>query len=118
MKKLSEMLNEYPDCRDHVIELYNEYMLHASDEAKYVKNLDLLDMFMQAYEYEQLNPHIDLSEFFSKVPIYLEEENNFFEPNLKQLLKELSHCRSNKIKTIPNEPLFPNRLEAFFIQKK
>lgn len=75
--------------------LFEEYSNHESDEAKYVKSLDLFDMFLTAYEYEFIHK-IDLSEFFKNVPICLSEKS-FFTPQVKAWTRELMNLRENKI---------------------
>lgn len=47
---------------------FEEYERRESVEAIAVKDLDLLDMIVQADEYERANPGIDLDEFFSGTP--------------------------------------------------
>lgn len=74
----------------HLRGLFEEYSSHASPEANYVKSLDLFDMFLQAYEYEQLN-HIELNEFFSHVSNYT------FEPQIKGWIDELMEIRGKRL---------------------
>ena len=80
--------------------LYDEYTKHDSEEAKFVKSLDLFDMFLTAYEYE-LTQNIDLSEFFSQVPKCLDEKTSFFTPQVKEWTKELIQLRQNKVDLRP-----------------
>jgi 5'-deoxynucleotidase YfbR-like HD superfamily hydrolase len=90
---------------NYILNLFNEYEEHHSNEAKFVKSLDLFDMYLQAYEYESLNENkIDLSEFFSKIPSYLLEDSNEEkdEDNLiKKCLKELLEVRNKKLNYLP-----------------
>ncbi|CAF1080854.1 unnamed protein product, partial [Brachionus calyciflorus] len=53
-QKLSDFIKDNPNS-SHFKKLIEEYSSHLTPEAKYVKNLDLFDMYLQAYEYEQLN---------------------------------------------------------------
>ncbi|XP_076288648.1 5'-deoxynucleotidase HDDC2 isoform X2 [Lasioglossum baleicum] len=48
-----------------ILEMFREYEKQESPEAKYVKDLDILDLMMQAYEYEKRDnvPGV-LEEFF------------------------------------------------------
>lgn len=43
--------------------LFDEYIQNKTPEAKFAHDLDKLDMYVQAIDYEQKNPHMDLSEF-------------------------------------------------------
>ena len=79
--------------------LFDEYSSHETAEARFVKTLDLLDMYMQAYEYEMLTG-LDLTEFFSNVPKCLAEES-FFEPEVKEWLKQLMELRDKKLNALP-----------------
>ena len=51
-------------ARSQLQSLYDEYEERASEEAIVVKDLDLLDMILQAEEYETMYPWINLEEFF------------------------------------------------------
>lgn len=46
-------------------DLFNEYEAQEKAEAHFVKDMDLLEMIVQAHGYEQMNPGKDLSSFFS-----------------------------------------------------
>ena len=45
--------------------LWNEYETQSSAEARLVKDIDKLEMVIQAFEYEQTHPSLDLEDFFS-----------------------------------------------------
>ena len=47
-----------------MLDLFKEYNAASTPEAKFVKDLDKLEMLVQAREYEDANPQIDLSDFF------------------------------------------------------
>ena len=79
-------------------DLYEEYSAHMSREAKYVKSLDLLDMYLQAYEYELLQ-NCNLEEFFGKVPRYLADDSPF-EPQVKRWLSELMRLRETRVNVL------------------
>ena len=82
-------------------ELYEEYSNHITDEAKYVKSLDLFDMFLTAYEYELIHK-INLDEFFKSVPKCL-DDSSFFTPQVKSWVAELMKLRENKVDMlVPN----------------
>jgi 5'-deoxynucleotidase len=51
-------------------QLWREYELGASDEAKFVKDLDRFDMLLQAFEYEQCQG-VALDAFFESTPTSL-----------------------------------------------
>ena len=100
MDSLTGMIKESPGSQ-RIKEVYDEYSAHSSKEAKYVKSLDLFDMYLQAYEYELLQG-IDLSEFFSNVDKNL-SDSSFFEPQVKLWLKELMHLRENKVNILAKD---------------
>lgn len=66
-----------------IVELWNEYEEKKSPEAKFVYELDKIEMLLQAFEYEKKykNEHMDLSEFWAyveervKEPLILEMLN-------------------------------------------
>ena len=78
-EKLYEFIKDNENS-DHFKKLVDEYTAHSSLEAKYVKNLDLFDMYLQAYEYEQLND-VKLDEFPS-----IKKICNFFKRLFRELL--------------------------------
>lgn len=66
-------------------DLYNvwlEYEKGESKEARFVKQLDKIEMHLQAMEYE-LSQKRDMSEFFSRI------DKEVTEPGLKAILKEI-----------------------------
>ena len=52
-------------------------------------------MFVQAYEYERLQPELDLTEFFSQA------SKHEFEPSLRKLVDELIEIREKKLNALP-----------------
>lgn len=65
MEHITKLINdENSSTSKHIKDLYDEYSSHKSEEANYVKSLDLLDMYLQAYEYEQINK-TNLDEFLA-----------------------------------------------------
>lgn len=94
MEKICGMI-ENPEAREHMRQVYLEYTSHESAEAKYVKSLDLLDMFVQAYEYERLHAQdgirLDLSEFLTQCRSGKHE----FEPSVRACIDELIELRSS-----------------------
>lgn len=99
--KLIEMIGADSVRGKEMKELYKEYNDHSSAEAKYVKSLDLFDMFITAYEYEMIHK-CDLTEFFSNVPKCL-ENSSFFTPQVKSWIEELMKLRENKVDIRPND---------------
>jgi putative hydrolase of HD superfamily len=55
------------DC--HLLQVMEEYEARESATAKAVKDLDLLDMLIQATEYEERYGHINLQDFFDGTPV-------------------------------------------------
>ena len=56
-----------PAAARDLLDLYHDYDTGTSPEAKLIKDLDKLDMCLQAYQYESDHPSIDLSEFYGGV---------------------------------------------------
>lgn len=65
------LLQQIPN-RDKYMELWQEYDQQLSVEAKLVRNVDKLEMALQADEYKQKFPECDLSEFFSDAEKYFD----------------------------------------------
>ena len=57
------------ESSQQLLDLFKEYNAASTPEAKFVKDLDKLEMLVQAREYEDANPQIDLSDFFSSTPL-------------------------------------------------
>ena len=88
----------------YLFNLFDEYEEQNTEEAHFVKSLDLFDMYLQAYEYELLN-NLDLSEFFSNIPSYLlndvDEKEETGNNTIRKCLKELLELRNKKINHLP-----------------
>ncbi len=63
---VKELLNKIPNGAEYIA-LWLEYDQQKSTEAKVLKNLDKLEMALQACEYQQTFPEKDLSEFLKDV---------------------------------------------------
>ena len=100
MGTLCDLIDEF-SVKDHLKQLFEEYSSHASNEANYVKSLDLLDMYLQAYEYELING-VRLDEFFSGVPKNISDSSSF-DPQIKKWIKELVELRENKSNILPRD---------------
>lgn len=114
METLCGLINE-PNTKKHLMDLFTEYTLHESAEAKYVKCLDLFDMYLQAYEYEILN-NIELTEFFSTVSKNLSDSSDFH-PNIKEWINELMTIRQKKINILSNDSNLNTILKSFLNKK-
>jgi putative hydrolase of HD superfamily len=91
MQRLVDYVREAnPAASDHMKSLFEEYSAHNCPEAQFVKSLDLFDMYLQAYEYQQLNPDADLNEFFSTATTFP------FESPVKEWVAELIRLRESK----------------------
>jgi putative hydrolase of HD superfamily len=115
MKKLTDFVAESsPSTAERVQHLFEEYEAHACAEARFVKQVDLFDMYLQAYEYEQLNPHSDLAEFFSTADSYP------FESPVKEWVAKLLHVRASPTTTslLPADSNLNTILKFYLKQKK
>lgn len=74
--------------------LFHEYEKRESKEAVAVKDLDLLDMIVQASEYEELFG-LDLGEFFVGTPV-----SRFRTPELQNIAQEVHNQRETRIQTL------------------
>nr|XP_036232479.1 uncharacterized protein LOC106625883 [Bactrocera oleae]XP_036232480.1 uncharacterized protein LOC106625883 [Bactrocera oleae] len=73
-----------------IMELFEEYEAGESAESKFVKDLDRLDMIMQAFEYEKRdNCLLKHQEFFDST------EGKFNHPFIKKLVDEIYDQRQN-----------------------
>lgn len=72
--------------RKDLYKLWLEYEKQSSPEAKFVKQMDKLEMAFQAHEYEHEHGK-NLSEFFKNTELYLKE------PSLVKLFKKLTETR-------------------------
>ena len=76
-----------PHASAEIRRAYAAYETSSSEEARFVKDCDKLDMELQALEYEGLQPGIDLGEFF-------ESTRGRFKTRLGQSLDaEVRRCR-------------------------
>lgn len=65
MNTLKSMLKDYPEAAEEMVELWSEYAKAETPEAQFVKDLDKLEMIMQADEYEE-QQNVDLQQFFDR----------------------------------------------------
>ncbi|KAI5090780.1 HD domain-containing protein 2 [Silurus meridionalis] len=87
MVHITGLLDE--DLRKEMYRLWEEYETQSSPEARVVKELDQLEMILQAHEYEELegNPG-RLQEFFNST------EGRFHHPEVLALVKSLNEERA------------------------
>ncbi|XP_034933665.1 5'-deoxynucleotidase HDDC2 [Chelonus insularis] len=75
-----------------LLDLFREYELQESPEAKYVKDLDRFDLIAQAYEYERRDKIPgELEEFFSNTT------DKINHPFIQQMAAEVLQRRQNEI---------------------
>ena len=84
------------DASRHLRNMWNEYELRETEEAKAVKDLDLLDMIVQADEYEQMiSQDCDmLQEFFDGTM-----PSRFHNKYVKRLAQEIHFQRHQRLNT-------------------
>ncbi|XP_012684858.1 HD domain-containing protein 2 [Clupea harengus] len=87
MEHLTGLLSE--GLRKEIYDLWNEYETQSSPEAKLVKELDQLEMILQAHEYEQLEGTPGrLEEFFTST------QGRFHHPEVLRLVQSLNAERA------------------------
>ncbi|XP_063700315.1 5'-deoxynucleotidase HDDC2 [Culicoides brevitarsis] len=81
MKDIAKLTNS---GSDKLMELFHEYEKGETPEAKFVKDLDRLDLIMQAFEYEKRDENPErLQEFFDST------EGKFQHPFVKKIVSEI-----------------------------
>ncbi|XP_028858020.1 5'-deoxynucleotidase HDDC2 [Denticeps clupeoides] len=87
MEQLMGLLEE--GLRKEIYELWEDYEAQSSTEAKLVKELDQLEMILQAHEYEELEGKPGwLQEFFNST------QGKFHHPEVLRLVQSLNEERS------------------------
>ncbi|CAK9819017.1 5'-deoxynucleotidase HDDC2 [Anthophora quadrimaculata] len=85
MEEISKLLG---DKGLGILEMFREYEKQESPEAKYVKDLDRLDLIMQAYEYEKRDDAFgQLEEFF------VSTNGKIRHPFIKKMASEITETR-------------------------
>jgi 5'-deoxynucleotidase YfbR-like HD superfamily hydrolase len=79
---LRKLLVDIPDANSY-IELWLEYEAQESKEAKILREIDKLEMAIQAVEYQKMSPEQDLYEFIKEADSQIES------PEIRLLLKEV-----------------------------
>lgn len=67
---LKQLIKNLSNAEDY-LSLWIEYEKQASPEAMLLKNIDKLEMLLQASEYQQRYPDKNLQEFFSDADLYI-----------------------------------------------
>jgi putative hydrolases of HD superfamily len=89
-----------------LLHLFHEYEERTSAEAIAVKDLDLLDMIVQAYEYEE-RFGMDLGDFFASTP-----PSKFQTPSLACMAHELHEQRASAKQTVDKKSLSTSTTSA------
>lgn len=84
MRELTEKLDN-----EEILELWNEYEERNTPEAKFVWELDRVEMLLQAYEYEKEHKDVSLEEFWKS---WFDKVEN---PELKKILEILKETGSS-----------------------
>ena len=110
MQKISDLMTQsHPLTKERLLALYREYEERKTKEAIAVKDLDLLDMILQADEYERKSSmdsdssgvsvnsseafsRLDLSEFFDGTP-----EERFKTTSLRNIAREVHRQRNKRL---------------------
>jgi len=96
-------------ARQHLLDLFDEYEKRESLESKAVKDLDLLDMIIQADEYEQAFG-LDLSEFFQGTPV-----SRFGDATIQAVARQVHEQRQERLQ---KENTDVTRKDPFALSKK
>ena len=86
MQELTQNLS--PKIKKKILALWNEYEEGKTKEAKFVKEIDRLEVFFQAYKYEKQNK--GEKNLFNNVPIWKSQIKN---KELKEIYNELKKKR-------------------------
>lgn len=81
-KALRQLVNNLPNGNEY-IDLWLEYEQQKSPEAKALRNIDKLEMAIQAKEYQQVFTETDLSEFISSA------RRHIHIPEIRCLIEEI-----------------------------
>jgi putative hydrolase of HD superfamily len=88
MKKMIAELGNNPFAHE-IYALFSEYEHQETEEAKFVKEVDKLEMILQGDFYERTQA-TDLSQFFDSTPV-----DGFTHPLIKGVAKELLDARNS-----------------------
>jgi putative hydrolase of HD superfamily len=82
-----------PRTDQFLLELFHEYEERKSNEAVAVKDLDLLDMILQADEYEE-RFGVELDDFFQSTPV-----DRFRDPTVRKIAAQVHRQRQERLQT-------------------
>lgn len=88
-KAVESIFNRFGDETD-IVKLWKEFEIGDSQEAKIARDIDKLEMVIQAIEYEEEYPTKDLSEFI------LEGKKKIESTEIKEILHELTESSNYK----------------------
>lgn len=91
LRQLKTVLGPEHPLGAELLQLWEEYQIGTSPEAKYVKDIDKFEMILQADEYEQAQPGLDLEQFFASTKGY------FHTPLFQGLDAELRARRDRRL---------------------
>ncbi|QDZ18749.1 HD domain-containing protein [Chloropicon primus] len=74
LESMTEVLGGDREVSEELSELWHEYEAGETEEAKLLKDLDKVEMILQALEYEDQQADLDLAEFFDSVEGKLKTE--------------------------------------------
>lgn len=86
---LRQLLEGVPNGNEYIA-LWKEYEEQKSEEGIILKNIDKLEMAVQALEYQEVFPHEDLSEFI------LEAQRQVNIPEIRDMLVEIRRENEHK----------------------
>jgi len=82
-KAIEDILNGSKDENNNLVELWKEFEIGESQEAKIARDIDKLEMIIQALEYKEEYPKKDISEFV------VEGKKDIESPEIKKILNEI-----------------------------
>lgn len=89
-----------------IMALWEEYEAASTPEARFVKQVDKLEMVLQAHEYEREQPGMRLQEFFDSVP-----ESRVPDPLLRSILQAVHAERNQSTAAAPSSSSASNASE-------
>ncbi|KAL5282147.1 HDDC2 family protein [Megaselia abdita] len=98
MKAMEDICKLIEPKGNQIMELFLEYEEGKSSEANFVKDLDRLDMVLQAFEYERRDNCISKhQEFFDST------EGKFEHPFVKSIVQEIYNQRNQSISNLDKQ---------------
>merc|ERR1712166_690127 len=101
------MCNLAGDAGKQILALWEDFEAGSSAEARFVKDLDKLEMLCQARTYEQEQPEVDLSDFYRSTSTYA-----FNTPVCKALDQEVRRRkRQALVESGASDPVVPGLVD-------